>query len=405
MASCNLEISVLSASDLKELNTIGKMDPYVTVSLSNNPNSKQKTEVDTDGGKNPKWKGKSMKFVVNEDMSKNQNLTLVFKIMAEKPFGDKEVGEVRVPVNEVLEAAKNSNVQLKSLSYSVTTPSGKPKGTLNFSSKIVKNVTVENFGPKNICEPMSAGPSYGPGPGSYPPQQPHYGGASGYPPPQQDYPPQQGYGYPPAGAPPPGSQQGYQPQQGYGYGVPPPGSQQGYPPQQGYGYPAGHGVPPPGSQQGYPSQQGYGAPPSGSQQGYPLHQGYGYPAGAPPPGPYAYPPVSGYAKASASAQKKKSKVKKGGFGLGAIAAIGAGVLGGMVLGDVVSDIGGAVGDFEYGSAYDDAVGAYEDTAGAGYDAAVGAYEDTLGAGYGAVPVPVPFVAPPSYAGIVDLAPG
>ncbi|CAM8927966.1 unnamed protein product [Rhodiola kirilowii] len=164
MASCNLEISVLSASDLKELNTIGKMDPYVTVSLSNNPNSKQKTEVDTDGGKNPKWKGKSMKFVVNEDMSKNQNLTLVFKIMAEKPFGDKEVGEVRVPVNEVLEAAKNSNVQLKSLSYSVTTPSGKPKGTLNFSSKIVKNVTVENFGPKNICEPMLAGPTYGPGP-------------------------------------------------------------------------------------------------------------------------------------------------------------------------------------------------------------------------------------------------
>ncbi|KAL9665444.1 hypothetical protein QQ045_020864 [Rhodiola kirilowii] len=87
----NLEIFGHSATDLKELNLIEKMDPYVSVTLSGDPNSKQKMEVNTDGGKNPKWKGKPMKFVINEDLAKCSNVTLVFKIMAEKLFGDKDV--------------------------------------------------------------------------------------------------------------------------------------------------------------------------------------------------------------------------------------------------------------------------------------------------------------------------
>ncbi|CAM8925386.1 unnamed protein product [Rhodiola kirilowii] len=296
----NLEIFVHSATDLKELNLIGKMDPYVSVTLSGDPNSKQKTEVDTDGGKNPKWKGKPMKFVINEDLAKSSNVTLVFKIMAEKPFGDKDVGEVYVPVKDLLED-NNAEKAEKSLSYSVKTPSGKSKGTLNFSYKLGEKFTVENNAAaagKHVDEPvmaypptMAAGsssdtpgsgypppPQYGPGPGGYP-QQAGYG----YPPPAQGYPHAQGY--PPAGYAPP--------QPGYGYpGAPPP--------QPGYGYP------------GYPPAAGYG----------------GYPGALPPQ--------------MVKPQKKKSGMGGMGMGLG----IGAGLLGGLLIGDMVSDVGDMGGGFD-----------------------------------------------------------
>uniref|UniRef100_A0A7N0R7S5 C2 domain-containing protein n=1 Tax=Kalanchoe fedtschenkoi TaxID=63787 RepID=A0A7N0R7S5_KALFE len=215
----NLEIFVRSASDLKEVNLFGKMDPYVSVSLSGDPNSKQKTEVHTDGGKNPKWKGKPMKFVINEDPAKNSNVTLVFKVMAEKPFGDKVVGEVYVPVKELLKDGSAEKAE-RPLSYGVKTPSGQSKGTLNFSYKL--GYKFAYAAPKNMHEPvtayppsMAAGPSYAaPGPGYAQPYPPQYGSGP--------YPHQAGYGYPPTQA------QGY-PQPGYGYpGAPPPGP---------YGYP------------------------------------------------------------------------------------------------------------------------------------------------------------------------
>uniref|UniRef100_A0A7N0SV31 C2 domain-containing protein n=1 Tax=Kalanchoe fedtschenkoi TaxID=63787 RepID=A0A7N0SV31_KALFE len=285
MESRTLEISVRSASGLKELNTIGKMDPYVTVSLSSGPSSKQKTEVDTDGGKNPKWKGKPMSFVVNEE---DMNVTLVFRIMAEKPFGDKEVGEVNVPVKDLL---SEGGAAEKHLSYSVTTPSGKPKGTLNFSYKIGENVvatSTRNVSEANVAAyapPVAGGPSqHFPGLYPPPPPQPHYGSAGPYP-----------YPYP--------------------YPYPPPPHQAGY-------------YPPPPQPAGYP-------PPAGGYQ--PQQQGYGYPAGAPPPGPYGYPLQTQMVKPT------KSKKKTSGFGLAAIGA-GAGLLGGLLLGDIVSD---AVGDFDF----------------------------------------------------------
>uniref|UniRef100_A0A7N1A044 C2 domain-containing protein n=1 Tax=Kalanchoe fedtschenkoi TaxID=63787 RepID=A0A7N1A044_KALFE len=283
----NLEIFVRSATDLKEMNVIGKMDPYVSVYLSGDPNSKQKTEVDTDGGKNPKWKGKAMKFVINEDLAKSSDVTLVFKIMAEKPFGDKEIGEVYVPVKDLLEDGSAEKAE-KSLSYSVKTPSGKTKGTLNLAYKLGEKFTVENTATKDLHEPVTAYPptmaagssSFAPGAG-YPPPPPYGSG---------QYPQQAGYGYPPAGY-------GAPPQPGYGY----PG---GPPPQPGYGYP---GAPPPGP---------YGYP------GYPPAPGYGGYPGAPP-------------MQMAQPQKKKSGMGMGGVGLG----IGAGLLGGLLIGDMVSDVG------------------------------------------------------------------
>lgn len=323
----SLEIRVWSASGLKDLNTIGTMDPYVTVSLSNDPRSRQKTEVHTDGGKNPNWKGKPMRFQVNEDLFKKQNVTLVFKVMAEKPFGDKEVGEVIVPINELFQGNPQTE---KSLSYSVSTPSGKPKGTLNFSYKVVKNVSESNVA--GGCGSMAVGPgpsSYSPGPYAPPNPQPQYRAAAPYPPQPQQYQP-----------PPPGY-------------YPPP--QHGYPTQQEYGYPAG--APPPLGAYAYP----YGGAP-------------------PPPGPYAYPHAQGYPSGPGNNQHqmkhggKKPKSKTGGLlGLGAL-GMGAGLVGGMLLGGMASDLGDMASGFgDVASGLGDiaggAVGDVADYGGAAYETA------------------------------------
>ncbi|XRB19489.1 hypothetical protein RI054_21g93350 [Pseudoscourfieldia marina] len=141
-------------------------------------------------------------------------------------------------------------------------------------------------------------------------------------------------GAPPPGAPPP---QGY-PQQQPPQGYPPQQQPQGYPPQpqmpvaQGYAMPLqqhpGYGAPQPGAgpagaypPQGYPQQQsgGYGAPPPTQYQ----QPGYGAPAGYPPQGvPYG----------GAGAQRPMGG--GGGGGGNMVMAAGAGMLGGMMLGEV-----------------------------------------------------------------------
>ncbi|CAA3014586.1 SRC2-like [Olea europaea subsp. europaea] len=108
MDSRTLEINVMSARDLNKVNLIMKMDVYVIVSISGgDKKSKQKTKtpVDNDGDSNPTWNF-PMKFTV-EEVALNQNrLNLVFKLVCQRARGDKDVGEVHVPLKELLESPK-----------------------------------------------------------------------------------------------------------------------------------------------------------------------------------------------------------------------------------------------------------------------------------------------------------
>ena len=296
----NLEITVCSAKDLKDVNMFSKMDVYVVVMIAEDPRTKQKTPVDRDGGKSPKWNHK-MKFVVHEAAAKQNRLTLVFQIKSDRALGDRDIGEISVPVKELLDSDGDGEVDQpmkteRIASYSVRTPSGKTKGTLDFSYKIGEKVDApavsEYGGASNYSEkkygdePVMAYPSYG-----Y--QAPPHGAAPMYPPPQQGA----GHMYPP-------------PQQGAGY----PPQVAGYPPA---GYSGGHGYP--------QMAPGYG--------GYPPQQGagYGYPA----------------------QMAQKPKKKKGGMGMGL--GLGAGLLGGLLIGDMVSDIG----DASYDGGFDDSMGGFD----------------------------------------------
>ncbi|XP_073304418.1 protein SRC2-like [Primulina huaijiensis] len=316
MESRTLEIELLYAKDLNKVNLITKMDVYVVVSISggdNNSKQKTKSSVDHDGDNNPTWNF-PMKFTVDEAALQQNRLTLDFMLVCGRALGDKDIGEVNVPVKELLDSP--SKVEGKQiLSYQVRKPSGKPKGQLTFAYKFGDKTAaalphaaehVLAHPPEKVDgEPMTAYPAgtsalYPPPPsGVYPPPVAAYSaGASSeagghYPPPA---------GYPPAnGAPPPGV----------------------YPPlaPSGYGYP-----PPPSPHQGY---------------AYPPHPGYAYP---PQPG-YAYPPQPSYGYPPQPVQQQPKKNK---FGLGLGAGLLGGAVGGLLVGNMISDMA----DFDCGGGFD-----------------------------------------------------
>ncbi|CAK9159725.1 unnamed protein product [Ilex paraguariensis] len=292
-----LEINNISAKDLKNVNLITKMDVYAVVSITGGDKKirqKTKTAVDRNGNTNPTW-NIAIKFTVPESTLRQNILSLEFKIRCEAMLGDKDVGEVHVPLKELLDSARDGKQQF--VSYQVRKPSGKPKGELNFSYKFGEKAAGPALPVAHKAdEPVTAYPAppvVGPSSGYGPPPPPSYAAGAGYPPPE-------GHAYPPNPYPPP---------RGY------------YPP------------PPP------PQVAGYG--------GYPPPVYGGYPPQPPPPG-YGYPPpqvgYSGYPPVQQPPKKNK-------FGLGLGAGLLGGALGGMLIGDMVSDAaydGGYDGGFDGG---------------------------------------------------------
>lgn len=226
-------ITLISAEGLKNVNTFSKMDVYAVVTILGYPKNKKKTDVDRNGGTNPKW-NHHMKFTIDEASLNNPGVALLIQLKSDRTLGsDKEIGEVKIPISELFNsrAGDNKDSGEKVVEYQVRTSSGKPKGTLKLSYKFGEKFTQHvDAKMKNMDEHVTAYPAHPNAPGA----------SMAYPPPYQGY-----------AMPPPGYQQSYQ-QGGY---APPPSGYAGYPPA---GYPApgapGYGYPPP-SGYGYPPQQ------------------------------------------------------------------------------------------------------------------------------------------------------
>ncbi|KAK7363594.1 hypothetical protein VNO77_05742 [Canavalia gladiata] len=289
-----LELNLASAKDLKDVNLFSKMDVYAVVSLSGDPlhHQKIKTPVDRNGGTNPTWNF-PIKLTIDESLARQNRLILEIKLCCDRTLAaDKEVGQVHVPLKELLDQTGNGN-SFQHVSYQVRTPSGKPKGALNFSYKFGEKITAPAKAPPSAEAPKAEPVTVYPVPTT---------GSTSAP-------------YPSGHTPPP-------PQYAAGYGNPPPQPYGGYPPlQPGYGYR------PPQQGYGYPPQQGYG---------YPPQQGYGYP----PQQGHVYPPVQ--------------RPAKNNFGMGLGAGLLGGALGGLLIGDMISDAG--TYDAGYDAGFDDAGG-------------------------------------------------
>ncbi|XP_047311235.1 protein SRC2-like [Impatiens glandulifera] len=338
MGSRTLEINVRSAKHLNNVNFITKMDAYVHVTIAGDSYSaSQKTPVDREGNTNPNWNS-PMNFILDESSVSRNLLSLVFKLRCDRALGDKEIGEVTVPITDLLGHAGEDKPQF--VTYQVRMPSGKPKGELNFSYKWGDKVSapLPQPAPEKLEDPVTAYPSVsGPTNISYPPPPPPPGynlpdpllahpgtSAAAYHPQPCGTAPEVPYAAPPGGyhyqpqPPPPTAGYGYDsyppPQAGYGYPPPPP-------PPAGYGYPppppqAGYGYPPPPP----PAQAGYGYPPP------PPHPGYGYPP-PPPQAGYGYPP----------GQQAHHQSSNNGLGLGLGAGLVGGAVGGLLIGDMLDD--------------------------------------------------------------------
>ena len=133
-----LDITINSAKDLQDVNLFFKMEVYAVVSIQDfniikDDTCMKITHIDKDCGRNPEWNS-PMKFYVNTFASQQNRLDLVVELKADKKLGNKDIGEVRVPMKELLESFGESNNE-KSVSYSVITPSGEAKGLLYFTYK------------------------------------------------------------------------------------------------------------------------------------------------------------------------------------------------------------------------------------------------------------------------------
>ncbi|KAM0836891.1 hypothetical protein ACQ4PT_062018 [Festuca glaucescens] len=364
MAQRTLELTLISGKDLKDVNLLSKMEVYALVSLSGDPRSRQRVPTDRAGGRNPAWNA-TLRFTVPANAAGSLHVLL----RAERALGDRDVGEVHIPLSELLSGAPDGPVPVKFVAYQVRKiGSGKPQGALNFSYKLGEVTQAQPgaayggaqaaYAPAPAYPPQAAYPpsgkadAYAPPPSAYPPT----AKADAYPPPQSAYPtaakadayptPQSAYpppsGYPPAGKTPEPST-AYPAPAGY----PPAGkpSKAGEPVT---AYPAAaagpstgapYGAPPPQYGYGYPPQQqpGYGYPPPPQQGGY----GYGYP----PQQPAGY----GYQQ-----QAVKPPKKSGGMGMGLGAGLLGGALGGLLIGDMISDAGSY--DAGYDAGFDDGGG-------------------------------------------------
>lgn len=313
----------MSAKGLNRVNLISKMDVYVVVSIaggSDKDKQKKKTPVDNDGDTNPSWKI-PMNFQIDESAVRQNRLTLVFQLRCQRALGDKDIGEVHVPIKELIDSPAVDGKQ-QFVSYQVRKPSGKPKGQLSFSYKFGEKSA--GSAPVKVDQPVTAYPAH-----------PIAGPSSVYPPPV--YPPPAAAGTGPY--PPP--KDGLYPTPSHG--ATPVGYPQATPPKDGaYPHSSSHGSTPVGyPQAAAPPQGGYGYayPPPPPYGGYPPPAGYGYPP-PPPQGYGGYPPV---VQPAAAKPAKKNK-----FGMGLGAGLLGGALGGLLIGDMVSDAAGYDAGYDAG---------------------------------------------------------
>ncbi|MQL05536.1 hypothetical protein EI015_26035, partial [Escherichia coli] len=100
-----LELNIVSAKDIKDVNLFSKMHVYVVVSLSGDPLQPQKSKspVHRDGGTNPTWNF-PVKFTVNESLAHQNRLSLEIKLFSDRTVaGDTLIGTVYVPLRELLD--------------------------------------------------------------------------------------------------------------------------------------------------------------------------------------------------------------------------------------------------------------------------------------------------------------
>ncbi|WVZ96274.1 hypothetical protein U9M48_041932 [Paspalum notatum var. saurae] len=137
MAYQVLEVTLVSAKDLKRVTLFSKMRVYAVASITGGGPRlpTHRTYADREGGRNPMWRA-PLRFTI-PPAADPRGLALHVLLRAERAFGDRDVGEVLVPVRDLAAAAAPGQGEQRHLSYQVRRPvSGRHRGVLHISYKL-----------------------------------------------------------------------------------------------------------------------------------------------------------------------------------------------------------------------------------------------------------------------------
>ncbi|KAF9285076.1 hypothetical protein BGZ68_004171 [Mortierella alpina] len=127
----SLKITVHKAEHLDDVESLGKNDPYVQVSLDiKNKDSFQKTSVKKNAGKNAEWN----ETLSLENYIPGQNHTLYLEILESDIGIDPPIGFAAIPLSQVT----NAQGYVFRGVFNLFTPSGKEKGTVSLTLAAVQ---------------------------------------------------------------------------------------------------------------------------------------------------------------------------------------------------------------------------------------------------------------------------
>ncbi|XP_010249359.1 PREDICTED: protein SRC2-like [Nelumbo nucifera] len=142
MESCNLQLKVVSCRHLKAFNFFQKLSVYAVVSIVSDESQqnqplqpqKQRTPIDRNGDGNPEWNHEMEFDLKHISFLDCDHVFIDFDLRCDGIiFGDKSIGEVRVPFKHLVDEFDGS---VRFASYQVRSADGKPNGVLNFSYKL-----------------------------------------------------------------------------------------------------------------------------------------------------------------------------------------------------------------------------------------------------------------------------
>ncbi|KAG2325370.1 hypothetical protein Bca52824_008098 [Brassica carinata] len=147
METKSLEITVTSAKGLEK---VSKMDVFVAAKLSGDPkfsnHPEQRTQVAKDSGTSPRWVDGIMKFAIDQTLADANRLVITLKIKCEQRGGggsDKDIGEVHVPVKELLDHLGNDKAGQRYVTYKIKKTNGKPaRGDISFTYSFTSPVAA-----------------------------------------------------------------------------------------------------------------------------------------------------------------------------------------------------------------------------------------------------------------------
>ncbi|KAK1678022.1 hypothetical protein QYE76_038870 [Lolium multiflorum] len=139
MAQRILELTLVSASKLKDVNFISDMEVYAVASLNGDPRTRQQTQTDREGEMDPTWE-ETVWFAVPPTAAAASATGAYLHVLlcTERFFGDdRDVGEVFVPLAELLAGACGGATPPRCASYPVRkVQCSKRRGKLSVSYRL-----------------------------------------------------------------------------------------------------------------------------------------------------------------------------------------------------------------------------------------------------------------------------